>query len=206
MGRQARIVLGRRSHVAAAAAGFAYTLAASFSRPFTLAADVMTAVPLAAAVALAVSSFGRRKTETHMAAGGATGAARWSRWWLVWVATVGAVAAWELYCYANLPRAAPDVERPRRPPRLLPNRQDRGVRVMARSRVVSGRPMIGRHTTFAVWALLGAALGACQIAAAMSHRRLPGLGTLVQRVTTSVTGRIVFLLAWMWLGWHAFAR
>ena len=104
MGRQARIVLGRRSHVAAAAAGFAYALAASFSRPFTLAADVMTAVPLAAAVALAVSSFGRRKTETHMAAGGATGAARWSRWWLVWVATVGAVAAWELYCYANLPR------------------------------------------------------------------------------------------------------
>jgi hypothetical protein len=66
--------------------------------------------------------------------------------------------------------------------------------------------MIGRHTTFVVWALLGGALGVCQMAAAMSRRRLPGLGTLVRRVTASVAGRSVFVLAWMWLGWHAFAR
>jgi hypothetical protein len=66
--------------------------------------------------------------------------------------------------------------------------------------------MIGRHATFVVWALLGAALAAGQITAVMSRRRLPGLGTLVRRITAGLAGRSVFVLAWMWLGWHAFAR
>jgi hypothetical protein len=66
--------------------------------------------------------------------------------------------------------------------------------------------MIGRTTTFVIWALLGAALVGCQIVAALSRGRLPGLGTLVKRVTSRNIGRGVFVLAWMWLGWHAFAR
>jgi hypothetical protein len=104
VGRRARKTVGRRSGIAAALAGVAYALTASFSHPFTVAADVVTAVPLAGAAALTVASFGRRKAETTMAAGRAGGGARWSRWWLIWVAGVGSVAAWELYCYAHLPR------------------------------------------------------------------------------------------------------
>jgi len=66
--------------------------------------------------------------------------------------------------------------------------------------------MIGRHATLVVWAVLGAVLAACQIAAVLSRGRRPGLGTLLRRVTAGATGRIVVVLAWMWLGWHTFAR
>jgi hypothetical protein len=87
-----------------AVAGVAYALAASFSHPFTLTADVITAVPLAAVLALTVWSFGRGRADPNVTAGLAARHARWSRWSLVWLAGVGAAAAWELYCYANLPR------------------------------------------------------------------------------------------------------
>ncbi|HXQ43466.1 MAG TPA: DUF6186 family protein [Acidimicrobiales bacterium] len=66
--------------------------------------------------------------------------------------------------------------------------------------------MIGRDGTFLVWALLGAALAASQIAASASGGRFPGLGTLARRVTARPAGRILLVLGWMWLGWHAFAR
>ena len=66
--------------------------------------------------------------------------------------------------------------------------------------------MIGRHTTLLVWAALGATVVACQVAAAMSRGRLSGLGRLVGRVTAHGAGRWLLVLAWMWLGWHAFAR
>jgi hypothetical protein len=72
--------------------------------------------------------------------------------------------------------------------------------------MVSGDPMIGRHVTLVVWAILAAALVACQIAAVRSRGRLPGIGTLARRVTAHRVGRGLFVLAWMWLGWHAFAR
>jgi hypothetical protein len=66
--------------------------------------------------------------------------------------------------------------------------------------------MIGRHGTFVVWALLGAAVLAGQVIAVASRGRFPGLGTLVQRVTASRIGQVLLVLGWMWLGWHAFAR
>ncbi|MGD0379878.1 MAG: DUF6186 family protein [Acidimicrobiales bacterium] len=67
--------------------------------------------------------------------------------------------------------------------------------------------MIGRHVTLFVWALLGAAAVVCQLAALISRgRRLPGVGSVVRMVTTRRWGRWVLVLAWMWLGWHAFAR
>jgi hypothetical protein len=66
--------------------------------------------------------------------------------------------------------------------------------------------MIGRHATLAVWVLLGAVLAAGQITAVLSGGRLPGLGALVRRATSVGVGRGLFVLAWMWLGWHAFAR
>jgi len=66
--------------------------------------------------------------------------------------------------------------------------------------------MIGRDGTFLVWALLGAALVAGQVAAWASGGRFPGLRVLVERVTARPAGRIALVLGWMWLGWHAFAR
>jgi hypothetical protein len=66
--------------------------------------------------------------------------------------------------------------------------------------------MIGRTATLIVWAVLAAVVVAGQIVASMSQRGFPGLGTIVKEVTYGRVGRIVLVLAWMWLGWHAFAR
>lgn len=66
--------------------------------------------------------------------------------------------------------------------------------------------MIGRHVTLVVWGVLGLFVVACQVTAAISGRRFPGLGSLVVRARSNLPGRYVLLLAWMWLGWHAFAR
>lgn len=66
--------------------------------------------------------------------------------------------------------------------------------------------MIGREGSLLIWALLGAALAGCQIVALVGRGRFPGLGTLVRRATANPVGRGVLVLAWAWLGWHAFAR
>lgn len=66
--------------------------------------------------------------------------------------------------------------------------------------------MIGRHTTLIVWAVLGTGVVACELVAVLSRGRIPGLGTVVGRVAASRAGRYLLVLAWMWLGWHAFAR
>jgi len=66
--------------------------------------------------------------------------------------------------------------------------------------------MIARHGTLVVWAILGALVVGSELGAALSRGRFPRLGTLVKRITVSPIGRGVFVVAWMWLGWHAFAR
>ncbi len=66
--------------------------------------------------------------------------------------------------------------------------------------------MIDRHTTLLVWAVLGVTVVVGQIVALYSRGGVPGLGTVVARVTRYQVGRCVLVLAWMWLGWHAFAR
>jgi len=66
--------------------------------------------------------------------------------------------------------------------------------------------MIGRGGTFLVWALLGAGLAACQVAGLVCEGRFPGLGDLVRRATGRFGGRLLLVVAWAWLGWHAFAR
>jgi hypothetical protein len=66
--------------------------------------------------------------------------------------------------------------------------------------------MIGRHASFFVWALLGAALVAGQLIVVTSRGRGAGLGALVVRITSNPGGRVVLVLGWMFLGWHAFAR
>jgi len=66
--------------------------------------------------------------------------------------------------------------------------------------------MIGRHATLLVWALLGAGLVGLQVVALLCGGRAGGLGAAVGRITAGRLGRSVSVLAWMWLGWHAFAR
>jgi hypothetical protein len=66
--------------------------------------------------------------------------------------------------------------------------------------------MIDRHTTLLVWVVLGASVVACQLAAMASRGRFPGLGAAVGSVAATKVGRVLVMVAWMWLGWHAFAR
>jgi hypothetical protein len=92
--------------VAAVAAVAAYAVGVSFTRPFTVAADVVTAIPLALALFVTIRFFsvgargGRELTRTAEVEPIGRG-----RWWTAWMVPIAAVAAWELFCFANLPRA-----------------------------------------------------------------------------------------------------
>jgi Family of unknown function (DUF6186) len=66
--------------------------------------------------------------------------------------------------------------------------------------------MIGRGASLVVWAVLGATLVVGQIVAVTSRGVRPGLGTFVRHLTARGGGRVVLVLGWMFLGWHAFAR
>jgi hypothetical protein len=66
--------------------------------------------------------------------------------------------------------------------------------------------MIGRQGSFVVWAILGAAVVMGQVVAVASRGRFAGVGESVRRLTARRLGRSLVVLAWMWLGWHAFAR
>jgi len=103
--REHRWTLGRLWSTALAAAGLGYAVVASFTRPFTLGADVVTAIPLVAAAALTVwtiRSDGSDVTDRRSPAAAPLGPI--SRWWTVWLAPIVAATAWELYCLAHLPR------------------------------------------------------------------------------------------------------
>jgi hypothetical protein len=66
--------------------------------------------------------------------------------------------------------------------------------------------MTWRAVTFVVWAVLALALVACEVAAKLAPARWPSAGSVVRRLQGRVAGRVVVLLVWMWLGFHAFAR
>lgn len=112
---------------------------------------------------------------------------------------VGAVLLCELTA-----RVAPDAELPgRRADRASAGTGD-GVRGVAGDRLVLGGGMRWRDATFAVWAALG--LVATGLLVAQLQERLPGLRAAFRRLTARPAARGALLLAWMWLGWHVFAR
>lgn len=66
--------------------------------------------------------------------------------------------------------------------------------------------MSERQWTLAVWALVGVLVVAGVAVTALSRGRFAGPASLVHRITAARGGRVVLVVAWMWLGWHAFAR
>jgi hypothetical protein len=63
-----------------------------------------------------------------------------------------------------------------------------------------------RQVVETVWAALAVMVVSCQVVAVVTRGRLPGLGTVVTRLSSHPMGRGAAVLVWMWLGWHAFAR
>ena len=89
--------------VAGWSAAVAYGALASFTTPFTVGADVVTALPLVAAVMVAWW-WRRRPGRSVAVVRGEIDGSEWSRWSFVWAVPLLAVTAWELYCYTQLPR------------------------------------------------------------------------------------------------------
>ena len=88
-------------------AGLAYAVVVSFTHPFTWAADVVTAVPLAAAATTTIcAGRGARRSRLldEPSAAGATRRPGWSRRWWVWIVPILGATGWELYCVVSLPR------------------------------------------------------------------------------------------------------
>ena len=64
---------------------------------------------------------------------------------------------------------------------------------------------MSRAVTLAGYAVLAAALVACQVAALVT-RRVPTLGQVASGVARRPGGRWILLAAWLWVGWHLFVR
>jgi hypothetical protein len=106
--RSPPVVIGRRGTAVIAVMGVAYALAASFTRPFTGPADVVTSIPLVVAlvVTLRWSRMARRSEVRHVDGVEAAAPPRQPWWWIVPTTPIVAVVAWELYCFFSLPRVA----------------------------------------------------------------------------------------------------
>ncbi len=76
----------------------------------------------------------------------------------------------------------------------------------------AARAMAASPVVWAIWATLAALVLACEIAGRVmatrpaSQIRVLPLATVLVRVRSNPIGRAVLVLAWAWLGWHAFAR
>jgi hypothetical protein len=82
----------------------AYAVGASFTRPFTVAADVVTAVPLALAALVTIRVVGTGGGSSDRATAAGVEPIRRGRWWVAWMVPIAAVVAWELFCLVSLPR------------------------------------------------------------------------------------------------------
>jgi Family of unknown function (DUF6186) len=63
-----------------------------------------------------------------------------------------------------------------------------------------------RSATFVVWALLALSVAGLWLAASLGRGAIARPGPLLLRTCPPIVRRAALLLAWMWLGWHLFAR
>jgi hypothetical protein len=63
-----------------------------------------------------------------------------------------------------------------------------------------------RSLTIAAWVAMAAVMLALEVAARMSSGRIPTATRVISVALHPVAGRLAIGLAWMWLGWHVFAR
>ncbi|HMK62442.1 MAG TPA: DUF6186 family protein [Acidimicrobiales bacterium] len=63
-----------------------------------------------------------------------------------------------------------------------------------------------RQVVLWIWAVLAAGLVCCEIAALVTRGRVAGLGQLFAAVSARRWSLLASFVAWMWLGWHFFAR
>ncbi|MHB1517517.1 MAG: DUF6186 family protein [Acidimicrobiales bacterium] len=60
--------------------------------------------------------------------------------------------------------------------------------------------------TWVVWALIGAGVTAVVVISVIPGSGVPTLGSVISRWKVHRIGRFALIVAWMWLGWHLFAR
>jgi hypothetical protein len=65
---------------------------------------------------------------------------------------------------------------------------------------------VTRDLVLVAWSLAALLAVIAEGLALARPRRFAHLDEVLGLLTTTTAGRIVFLLGWMWLGWHYFAR
>jgi len=63
-----------------------------------------------------------------------------------------------------------------------------------------------RGAVLAVWAVAVAALVLCEPLSLLTRGRTASLGGLLEQLVASRPALVAGFVAWMWLGWHLFAR
>jgi hypothetical protein len=63
-----------------------------------------------------------------------------------------------------------------------------------------------RSIVLAAWAVAALLLVSCEILSVATHRRYLGIRVLLQRMTSGRIRLSLAFIAWMWVGWHFFAR
>jgi hypothetical protein len=63
-----------------------------------------------------------------------------------------------------------------------------------------------RDLTLLVWGLLALGVVSAAVLSFLRPRRLPTARAALETLVASPPRRVLVLLAWMWLGWHLFAR
>lgn len=67
-----------------------------------------------------------------------------------------------------------------------------------------------RHIVLALWAVVAVGLLACELAGRVGltirGRRAATLADLLHALGSRTWSLVAFFVAWMWLGWHLFAR
>lgn len=66
--------------------------------------------------------------------------------------------------------------------------------------------MTSREITVALWVVIAATAVGLEILAHARRRFIAPAGAVVRLAIRPAVGRVVVSLAWMWLGWHVFAR